>query len=496
MSAMHGNRFFGLLPAGLASVVLASAAALAAEPGPIPGREPGKVDAPLPAAPGPLRVCPENPRYFADPAGKAVFLAGSHTWGNLADMGKTDPPPAFDFDAYLDFLVRHHHNFFRLWTWELPRNSAGERRDRWYVSPSPWARTGPGPALDGKPRFDLTRFDPEYFGRLRDRTAAAGRRGIYVSVMLFEGYALQFSPELWRWRADPFHPENNVNGVDGDPDGTGKGLAIHTLAVPAVTRIQEAYVRKVVDTVGDLDNVLFEVCNEAGGYSTEWQYHMIRFVKECEAARPKKHPVGMTVQYQGGSNRVLWESLADWISPNSEAPGHDYRDDPPPADGRKVVVSDTDHLWGVGGNPAWAWKSLCRGHNLLFMDPYRYDEVEHSFTDRTQPRWDPIREAMGRARLLAERMDLARARPAGELASTGYCLAQPGSRYLVYLPQGGTASVDLSAAPGRFSAEWYGPKTGESRSAPPVEGGASRHFKPPFEGDAVLFIAAHAPGGS
>jgi hypothetical protein len=223
---------------------------------------------------------------------------------------------------------------------------------------------------------------------------------------------------------------------------------------------------------------------------------MIRFVKECEASRSRQHPVGMTFQYRGGSNRVLRESPADWISPNPEAPGHDYRTDPPPADGGKVIVSDTDHLWGVGGNRAWAWKSACRGNYLLFMDPYRYDEAAHAWTERTQPRWNPIRDSMGRARLLAERLDLARARPAGELTSTRYCLAQPGSRYLVYLPDGGTAEVDLSAAPGRLSVEWYNPRTGESRAAPPVEGGAGRRFTAPFKGDAVLWIAALAPGGS
>jgi hypothetical protein len=34
-------------------------------------------------------------------------------------MGPTDPPAPFDFTAYLDFLDRHHHNFIRLWRWEL-----------------------------------------------------------------------------------------------------------------------------------------------------------------------------------------------------------------------------------------------------------------------------------------------------------------------------------------------------------------------------------------
>ena len=31
----------------------------------------------------------------------------------------------------------------------------------------------------------------------------------------------------------------------------------------AITALQEAYVRKVVDTVNDLDNVLYEISNES-----------------------------------------------------------------------------------------------------------------------------------------------------------------------------------------------------------------------------------------
>jgi len=51
----------------------------------------------------PLRADPKNPRYFTDGSGKAVYLTGAHTWANLQDQGRTDPPPQFDFDRYLDF---------------------------------------------------------------------------------------------------------------------------------------------------------------------------------------------------------------------------------------------------------------------------------------------------------------------------------------------------------------------------------------------------------
>ena len=446
------------------------------------------------AARGPLRVCRENPRYFADPSGKPVYLAGAHTWPNLRDLGPGEPPPPFDFPRYLAFLEAHGHNFIRLWAWDLSRWEApGDNAPAGLMStwPLPWRRTGPGLALDGKPKFDLSQFEEEHFRRLRERVAAGGERGIYVSVMLFEGWGAQFCALPWGWEGHPFHPKNNINGVDGDPDRDGRGLEVYTLAVPAITRLQEAYLRKVVDTVNDLDNVLYEVCNEAGPYSTEWQYHVIEFVRAYERGKAKQHPIGMTFQYQGGSNQTLFDSPADWISPNPEAgEGYSYTENPPPAGGRKVILSDTDHLWGIGGNQAWVWKTFCRGMNPLFMDPYLHGNFYAGPLDQPEPVWDPIRKSLGYTRRLAERLDLARAIPSEELTSTRYCLAVAGKQYLVYLPEGGSVEVDLSAARGRLSGEWLNPSTGERGAVATVEGGGKRTFQAPFAGDAVLFLEA------
>ncbi len=305
---------------------------------------------------------------------------------------------------------------------------------------------------------------------------------MYVSVMLFEGWAMQFSEGAWE--GHPFHPANNTEGLNGDANGDGKGLEVHTLADKRVTALQEAYVRKVVDTVGDLDNALYEISNENHPASTEWQYHTIELIHECEKERPKQHPVGMTFQYKAGSNRTLFESPAEWVSPNPEG---GYRDDPPAADGRKVILSDTDHLWGIGGNRAWVWKSFLGGMNPLFMDPY--DGVV--LGNRFDPKWDPIRENLGHTLRMADGLDLAAMTPRNELSSTGYCLAQaaPRGAYVVYLPDGGRASVDLAATPGPLRGEWLNPADGKTQAGEPVAGGARRQFTSPFPGDTVLRLS-------
>ncbi len=114
----------------------------------------------------------------------------------------------------------------------------------------------------------------------------------------------------------------------------------------------------MVETLNDLDNVLYEVANEVREFSTAWQYEILRHVQAAEARQPKQHPVGMT-GYNSIPHDDLLRSSADWISPSNS--GGDYRENPPPADGKKVVLTDTDHLWGEGGNPGWVWKSFTRG---------------------------------------------------------------------------------------------------------------------------------------
>lgn len=463
---------------GIASMTMINTVALMASTLGKEGRS--QRSAPL-SLKGPLRRHPGNPRYFADSQGKIVYMTGSHTWSNFQDLGLDDPPKPFDFDAYLDFLVQHHHNFIRLWRWEVPRWRYGSEASVSFCDPHPWRRTGPGSARDGKPKFDLSQFNPAYFDRLRQRCLKAARKGIFVSIMLFEGHCVQFAEEGWFYH--PFHPDNNINGIDG-----GR-LDYYTLKNPKVLALQEAYIRKVIDTVNPLDNVLYEVSNEAGNYSTEWQYHIIHFVKTYEAKKPKQHPVGMTFQYQGGTNENLFNSPADWISPNPEG---GYRDDPPPNDGKKVILNDTDHLWGEGGNPQWVWKSFTRGHQPLFMDRIA------DLTNRTVtwagrkaediPGADAIRKAMGVTRKIAERVRLAEMSPLPQLASSRYCLANPGKEYIVYQPNGGKVVINLSEAKGRFRAEWVHPVEGTTVLGGVIEGGSQQTLEAPFNGDTVLLL--------
>ena len=476
-------------------------------------------------ATGPLRPSVSNPRYFTDGSQKAIYLTGSHTWANLQDMGTVDPPPRFDFSSYVKFMEAHGHNFMRMWVAEQARGAP------WtsvaiYVEPLPYLREGTGFALDNKPKFNLDKFNQKYFDRLRARVIEAGTHGIYVSIMLFNGWSIERKGEAGNpWPGHPFNKSNNINGIDGDLNGDNEAIEHHTLSedprnIASLIR-QEAYVKKVIDTVNDLDNVLYEISNESRLTSTRWQYHMINVIKSYEMTKPKQHPIGMTGLHGGALERPidtasLFDSPADWISPSSSEPL--YMSDPPEAHGSQVIIIDTDHLWGIGGNYTWVWKSFIRGLNPIFMDPWEpIPETADPKNNRNFHEWALLRKAMGDTLRYANRMDLATLNPRGDLSSTGYCLGNPGMEYLVYLPSDGhfgvnwfdrlhlhgwanwfsrrmgwsqTVSVDLSESSKTFHVEWFNPRTSEITSGGVIKGGGRQPFTAPFSADAVLYLLA------
>jgi hypothetical protein len=477
-------------------------------------------------AAGPLVVAAANPRYFTVAAGdatdqRAVYLTGSHIWNNLHDgLGPgprcAESPERNDYGAYLDFLQAHGHNFIRLWRWEHFRSEAAGGSFHLCMSPQPWPRTGPGAATDGKPRFDLSRFDQAYFDRLRDRVMAAGDRGIYVAVMLFDGWAVHLSPPPDNVQGHPFHAANNLNGIDITSIVDYQVLPLD----PRVRELQEAYVRKVVDTVQDLPNVLYEVANESSGDptnagvgdSTQWQYWVIDLLKQYERQRGyDRHPVGMTMQYpvpdQSKVNDPLFAGPADWVSPGFDDETFDassgqgppasgrWFTDPPPSDGTKVVISDTDHYAPGKGDALWAWKSFLRGHNPILMDFGIIDVVhplDPSLGVPSYGSFEPARHAMGDTRRFAERIDLIGMAPAGELSSTGYALANPGEEYLVLDPGETTDPFTVTLAAGSYTVEWYSVDSRTTAAAAEVTVGisAASGFGAPFEaaGPAVLHL--------
>jgi len=129
------------------------------------------------------------------------------------------------------------------------------------------------------------------------------------------------------------------------------------------------------------------------------------------------------------------------------------------------------------------WKSFLRGLNPIFMDTYDCMILTGSF-DST---WaEPLRISMGYSLILADRMDLISMTPEPDLASSNYCLANPGVEYLVYLPDNTEVSLNLEETSGAFSSEWFNPATGKFRETENITGGQNVSMDSPFETSNVL----------
>lgn len=469
---------------------------------------------PNPPIRGELTVSP-NHHYFQDASGRALLLNGSQTWNTLQDWGTGGSVQPLDFAAFLRFLAAHGHNFTLLWTVEMPQFCnlpviAGSPPE-FTVSPFPWKRTGPGLATDGEPKFDLSRFNPEFFDRLHSRVQALNQAGIYAGVYLFTGEFLN----LYRCADDgyPFTGANNINVVDDGYQTGRRGIASVSMSAPnRITELQDAYVDKVIDTLNDLPNVLWIVSEEAPPTSKWWNHHLIEHIRQYEGTKPRRHPIGYAAPI-GVPDTVVYDSNADWVAPEvAVSPSASCGAGQPAC---KVNVNDSDHsyfgMWNdtAQQNRNWAWENFASGNQVLFMDPYVVDYPRENRNHCVAPvkgictapdqRWENVRNTLGYILDYSRRMNLAAIAPRDTLCSTGYCLASTNPQrpeYLIYAPTGGTFTVNLSAKPAQsLAVEWFNPATGTRMPAHPVaSGSAAQAFAPPFPGDAVLYLVGASAG--
>ena len=465
---------------------------------------------------GPLRKCEANPRYFTDDSGKAIYLTGAHTWTIFQDTvvpNHPDQSEIFDYEGYLKQMRENHQNFLRLWCRESSLGMFHEGEGIAYNEPMPYVKVGV--RENGYPVYDLTKLNDDYFNRLRERVILAGTYGVYISIMLFEAWSVDTRPD-YIFDSHPFYRENNVNGIDGDsgvyeckalsgendknPFVPTEKLLVHTLENKRITKIQKKYVRRVIETVNDLDNVMYEIANEAYRWSRFWQYEMIDFIHETEHGMAKQHPVWMS-HLVPAQNESLYISHADAISPGVESTADNYCINPPEGDGSKVILADTDHLGGIWGTSQWVWKSFLRGLNPIFMDDLgKATEIEKKSGNPVEmlfgrnqyglpEDWQkPVRTALGRAAEWAERIDLTHMTPCEWVSSTKYCLADPGKEYLIYQPESGSFKVNLYGADKTFEVEWYRPLTGEIIEGRSFCCPSAVDFTPPCDGEVLLHL--------
>jgi IPT/TIG domain/Family of unknown function (DUF6298)/Putative collagen-binding domain of a collagenase len=481
---------------------------------------------------GPLKQSGANTRYFVTPAGSAVFLSGSHTWNDFQDtdtnVGGT--PAAMDFNAFVNTLQQNGHNVTILWHKDLPEycgwNFGGSV---WRMDPWPWLRPGPGVATDGGPKFDLTQFNQTYFARLRARVQQLQQNGIYAIIELFD--ANQLTSARCSTDGYPFSGPNNINGVSDGYSSGSSGAASYTMTSNnTITNFQDAYVKKTVDTLNDLPNVIWQVAEEEPAASMSWWApHVMGLLRAYEgggtfegatySAKPFQHPVGIgALNASAPNDATLYASTSDWIAPTVNSNWSDqFPSNVSTNNQGKVVINDSDHALGYksllnsDGSVrdqnlrGYLWENLTNGaEGVIFMDPYEIfwqgspvrntclNPANQVCTGGVDAKYNNFRAVMGHLqRFVNANLNLLRMTPQNSLSSTGHCLADnsaTGAEYLVYAPNGGTVTVNLTATSRVLNVKWLNPATGVITAGAAVSGGSTQSFTAPFGGDAVLYL--------
>lgn len=455
----------------------------------------------------PIRLHPENAHYFLWRGQPTILITSGEHYGAVLN-------PEFDFARYLATLEADTLNYTRIFSggayveplgaFNIPRNTLAPDGTKYLA---PWARSEEPGYAGGGNRFDLHRWDAEYFGRLKSFLGEAGRRGVVVELVLFCPFY-----EESQWALSPLKPGNNINGTPNVARTDVYTLDRHG----GLLAIQERMVRQVVRELRDFDNVFYEICNEPyfGGVTLDWQHHIVDLI----VAEQRDHP-GKKLIAQNIAN-----GSAEVSDPHPSVSILNFHYASPPAAVEvnyglnRVIGDDETGFRGTNDLPyrLEGWDFVMAGGGL-------YNNLDYSFVAGHEngsfetPAHAPgggnpqFRRSMRALGTFIRGFDFVRMRPAPHVVREplpgglkARALAEEGVAYAVYFRQGlgqnggsrsyakGELTVEVDLPPGRYRALWVNTRTGETldRAEFAPSGGVHRLAAPAFEEDVALSIRA------
>ena len=234
------------------------------------------------ASAGVIGVSGRNPHYYQYKGKELLLITSAEHYGAVINK-------AFDYIRYFDALAEYGLNYTRIYP-----GAVVEPQGSWLsedmLSPDaenlilPWARSEIPGYIGGGNKFDLSRWDPDYFFRLRDFMKEALFRDIIVEICFFN---CQNKPY---WEYCPLHCNANIQGV-GDCDH----IAFQTLDNEPLVKEQLRFIEKIMVETNEFDNVIYEFVDEPTLMLTpshkayHWIERQVEKAIEVEDALPKRH---------------------------------------------------------------------------------------------------------------------------------------------------------------------------------------------------------------
>jgi len=449
------------------------------------------------AAAGRLEICPEHPYYFRDGNRHVVLVGVSDR--SLFTIWENEK--GFSWRTYLDDLAAHHLNYVRqdVCSWGgllAPLKYPAQLSNLAW----PFARTGPGTAIDGKPKFDLSKFDQSYFDeRLKPFLREAAKRGIYVELTLFEDFKRRDFPESL------YAEQNNINRL-----GLRQGAATSDSALdnPRLMALQHAYIDKVLAETAESGHVIVEIANETG--SRMWVAHLIEYIhhhpshpgrlvsagEKTTSFDPRRGENDIIIKHRGGGGLYA----TDTDVRNHHAALLRFRVGKPVSHNEYFLFANrsTDD---VNFPRKMMWADFTAGGHSNFYD-FAFWRGTGRTLDDGRASCSPPREILRGGQYLLDFLTDNGVKfwamaPHDELATVVgggkafiFTLAQPGEEYICYILGDGPVTVSLRLTKGLFTARWYDPKRGRFFVPPQRLQGGDRCIlpSPAFEQDAALVV--------
>ncbi len=251
--------------------------------------------------------------------GKAVIgLGQSHgIWrGRKPNITKNDPRTigpnhTEDLEKFSNSMLKYgypaYEHSFGLWYDRRRDDHRGRCRNSDKVKPpfyeQPWARSGLGIACDGLTQYDLTKFNPWYFERIREFAQLSDQKGLIFYHSYYNQHALL---EQNAHYADfPWRPRNTIQETDL-PEKHPAANAFYDTSHPLRQELHRLYIRKVLDEIGSFENVFHFTSQEYTGDS-EFVKFWMDVIFEWENEKPGRNvKIGI-----GAPKDVIDEILAD-----------------------------------------------------------------------------------------------------------------------------------------------------------------------------------------
>jgi len=353
----------------------------------------------------------------------------------------------------------------------------------------PWARSGVGKAWDGLSQFDLSRFNPWFFERVKSFAEVADRKGLILyHNFYFQHWLLESRSHYVDF---PWRPTNTIQAT-GLPDEVPAANVFYDVSDPLRRDLHRRYIRHALDVLGDSSNVVHGIDREYTG-SIEFVRFWLDTIAEWQKERGKKVFIALEIP-KDQMDTILedpvrgpmiaaidvlgWVYRADGAlfaarGALNRAPREQRPDIATPAElaalKQKLGISALDQKDFLNGpefqrlfDTLWA-SSKPMKYRAWREYRDRYPDLVTLWTGDEYPGLTKAVELAvpAGARAAARAADLVRTP-----RDTAWCIASPGTTYLVYSIDGRAVDLDLSAAQGTYAVTWIDASTGAARKGP------------------------------